>query len=333
MKRAFLLTLMVAAICLPLAATAFSPYKDAQGFWHFDKGVLKPFDPTSPTSLPNVFCIEVARKPLVDDYGQPIIDQTTGLQAWEYDWTQSGFMWRKPPSSVKVIVQSAELKKIHGPRKGACGLVWGNEVILQQGSKVATSCINLCWPLLYETDGTEFILTIVYHCTPGIRDFSGRTARIHQEKYHWRVEWAASDFSNFRQRLLYFARLPAGQCELFAVPPFELQKILWLLDQKGSAQLGTLDLGVTGWLAKWAAETDPVKKILWWNKACDKAAALERLLDDDSCQDPCLVCPGAPCPGPCPNAWGIVNSDQLPVGSVLLTDWWLAATARGLLLD
>jgi hypothetical protein len=291
-----------------------SSQQDAYGFWVFDRGVLRPLV----GGAPQMFCIPVALKGVVDADGNAVIDPATGCQKMEYDWTNSDFMWRKTDA---YIVQSVTLEKTHSMRKGACSLLWLNDYIRQQGKEKATSQINTCWPLLYEIDGTKWTLSVIYQTNPAKPDPSGRTARVHKERYVWTVDWKAKDFSDFRARLNYFSKAPAGQCELFAVPPAELSKILGLLDGRGCEEFNTLDPGITALLGS----TDRQQLQL----AADKAAQLESLLDADSCIDPCLANYGMPRVG----AIGIINSDQAPVGSVLLSDFYYAANNAGLLQD
>lgn len=288
--------------------------KDQYGYWIFDRGTLKPIVGCQP----GAFCIDVALKGVVDSSGQPIIDPVTGCQKLEWDWTNSNFMWRKTDA---YIVQSVTLEKSHAMRKGACGLLWANDYIRQQGKERATSDINLCWPLLYETDGTKFTLSVVYQTNPAKPDPSGRSVRVHKERYIWTVDWKARDFSDFRTRLNYFAGHPAGTCELLAVPRVELRKILDLLDGKGCEECETWDPGIT----RLITSTDPRDL----QKAADKAVQLESVIDIDSCVDPCTAAYGWPIPG----AYGILNNDYAPVGSVLLTDLYYAANSAGLLGD
>jgi hypothetical protein len=288
--------------------------KDPYGYYIFDRGKLKPIVGCAPQS----FCIDVALKGVVDDSGQAVIDPATGCQKMEWDWTNSNFMWRKTDA---YIVQSVTLEKIHAMRKGACGLMWANDYIRQQGKERATSQINLCWPLLYETEGTKFVLSVVYQTNPAKPDPSGRSVRVHRERYIWTVDWKAKDFSDFRTRLYYFAGHPAGTCELLAVPPTELKKILGLLDGKGCREFETWDPGITALIAS----ADPQDL----QRAADKAVQLESLIDIDSCIDPCAAAYG----WPIPSAVGILNNDFAPVGSVLLTDFYYAANNAGLLRD
>lgn len=310
MKKALLFAIVLAALCAPLNA---APTRDAFGYYVFDMGVLKPLT----AGIPGTFCIDVATKLVVDTAGNKIKDPVTGCQATELDWTNSNFMWRKIVGAY--FVQSVTLEKIHTMRKGACSLIWKNDYIRQQGKEKGK--INLCWPLLYETEGTKFVLSIVYQTNPAVPDAGGRSARVHKERYVWTVDWKAANFSEFRQRLMYFARFPAGQCELFAVPPLELRSILWVLDAYGCVDFQTYDPGITALMA------NPTPENL--QLAQNKAGLLEQILDSDSCIDPCAYGQGLPIPG----AIGIVNSDQVPAGSVLLTDFYYAANAAGLLQD
>lgn len=320
MKKALLLAIIAILVCAPVVAQAATFTKDpVTGFFTFDMGKLKPLA----SGVPAYFCIPVAYKGVVDGAGNKVQDPVTLCQKMEYDWTNSDFMWRKTSA---YFVQSVTLEKIHAMRKGACTLVWKNDYIRQQGKELATSQINLCWPLLYETEGTQWVLTIVYQTNPAQPNPEGRSVRVHKEKYVWTVDWKAADFSEFRARLAFFSRMPAGQCELFAIPPVEVRNILWLLDSKGCKDWNSFDAGITELL-----KTSPTDPLYAQNlqKAADKAAMLESLIDGDSCVDPCTAAAGLPIPG----ATGIVNSDQVPFGSVLLTDFYYAANAAGLLRD
>jgi hypothetical protein len=320
MKKVLLLAIIAILVCAPVVAQAVGSYtKDAYGYYVFDMGKLKPLA----SGVPQFFCIPVALKGVVDASGNKVVDAATGCQKMEYDWTNSDFMWRKTDA---YFVQSVTLEKIHSMRKGACSLIWANDYIRQQGKEKATSSINTCWPLLYETEGTKWVLSIVYQTNPAKPNPDGRSVRVHYERYVWTVDWKAADFSEFRARLAFFSKMPAGQCELFAIPPAEVAKILGLLDAKGCKEFNTYDAGITALLA--TSPTDPLYQQAL-QKAADKAAQLESLLDADSCIDPCTAANGQPIPG----AVGIINSDQVPAGSVLLTDFYYAANAAGLLRD
>jgi hypothetical protein len=317
MKRALLLTILVTLVCAPAMATP--PLVD--GYYVFDMGKLKPIV----SGVAKYFCVPVAYKGIVEGQNK-VLDPVTGCQKMDYDWTNSPFMWR---TTDAYFVQSVTLEKIHSMRKGACALIWSNDYIRQQGKSLWStppSAINLCWPLLYETDGTKFVLSIIYQTNPAKPDPSGRSARVHHERYVWTVDWHAADFSEFRARLAYFANMPAGQCELFAIPALELRQIIWLLDSKGCREVNTYDAGITELLK--TLPTDPLYQQNL-QKAADKAVQLEALIDIDSCVDPCTAAGGLPIP----TATGIVNSNQVPIGSVLLTDFYYAANAAGLLLD
>jgi len=320
MKRALLLTIIV-MMCASAAVAAMPFTKDASGFFVFQvNSALKPIVNGAPAS----FCIPVAYKGLVDANGNKIKDTVTGCQKMEYDWTNSDFMWRKTDA---YFVQSVTLEKIHCMRKGACGFLWQNDYIRQQGKELATSQINLCWPLLYETDCTSWVLTIVYQTNPAKPNPEGRSVRVHKEKYVWTVDWKAADFSNFRTRLYFFAGMPAGACELFAVPPLELRKLLWVLDAYGCKEFGTYDAGITELL-----KTSPSDPLYQQNlqRAADKAALLEQYIDEDSC---IALCGDACTNLPTPYAVGILNNCTVPAGSVLLTDFYYAAHEAGLLTD
>jgi hypothetical protein len=293
--------------------------KDPFGYFVVDMGKLKPIV----DGCPAYFCIPVAYTGLFDSNGNKVLDPATGCQKMEYDWTNSDFMCR--PTDA-YFVQSVTLEKIHSMRKGACALLWENDYIRQQGKELATSEINLCWPLLYETHGTKWVLSIVYQTNPAKPNPEGRSVRVHKERYVWTVDWDAADFSEFRARLDYFSKMPAGQCELFAVPQTQRREMLWLLDSKGCREWNTYDPGITELL-----RTSPSDPMYQQNlqKAADKAVQLEGLIDAASCVDPCRAADGLPIPG----AIGIVNNNWVPAGSVLLTDFYYAAHAAGLLTD
>lgn len=316
MKRALLIVAIMLMVAAPLCAeTVNGPVLDEYGFYVFQAGTLKPLV----DCVPQYFCIDVAKKGLVDLNGNAIKDPVTGCQAMEYDWTNSSFMWR--PINA-YFVQSVTLEKKHTMRKGACNFMWPNDYIRQQGKELATSQINLCWPLLYETHGTEWVLSIVYQTNPGTPNPGGRSARVHKERYVWKVDWDAADFSEFRARMMCFSKMPAGACELFAIPPLKLRELLWVLDGYGCPQFGTWDPGITVLMNS----SDPQDLM----RASNKAAHLENIIDENSCIDLC----GYDCTNlPTPWAMGIVNNCTFPAGSILLTDLYYAANAAGLLLD
>ncbi len=298
-----------------IAKVCASQPPDPDGYTTFDMGKLKPLV----NGVPQVFCIDVALKGLADADGKAIMDPATGCQKMEYDWTNSSFVWRKIDA---YFVQGVSLEKTHVMRKAACNLLWTNDYILQQGKERDTSQINLCWPLLYETEGTQWVLTIVYQTNPAVPNPEGRSVRVHKERYVWTVDWKAADFSEFRARLNYFASTPAGACELFAVTPLELRKILWLLDGFGCREIYTWDPGITVLLQMGGADNLQV--------AADKAVVLEQVLDDDSCTDPCNQSCAT---WPINSSTGILNTCLVPAGSVLLTDFYYAASQAGLLRD
>ncbi len=290
MKKALLLTIIVMMASATAAVAALPFEKDAYGYFVFQvNSALKPIVDGRAQS----YCIPAAYKGLVDTNG----------------------------------VQSVTLEKKHIMRKGACGFMWQNDYIRQQGKELATSQINLCWPLLYETEGTQWVLSIVYQTNPATPNPEGRSVRVHKERYVWTVDWKAADFSDFRTRLLFFANMPAGACELFAIPPLELRKILWVLDAFGCKEFLSYDAGITELM-----KTPPTDPLYQQNLqiAADKAALLEQIIDEDSCIDIC----GPYCANlPSPFAVGILNNCTVPAGSVLLTDFYYAAHAAGLLQD
>lgn len=297
-------------VCEPVPAT-----KDDEGFFVFNMGALKPIVDGAPQSL----CIDVALKAVLDDEGKQILDPVTGCLAMDYDWTNSNFMWRKTNA---YFVQSVTLEKTHGMRKGACNMVWSRDSIRQQGKELATSEINLCWPLLYETEGTQWVLSLVYQTNPAKADPDGNLARVHKERYVWTVDWKAADFSEFRQRLTLFSHMPAGACELLAVPPLQLRKMLWLLDGYGCPKFNSWDPGITVLLNTGVPED--------LQRAANKVAQLENVIDQDSCIELCNYDCST---WPSLHAVGILNNCTSPMGSVLLTDLYYAAHAAGLLGD
>jgi hypothetical protein len=138
--------------------------------------------------IAQVLSIDPGFVPVVDKAsGKPVIDPFSGQQKMDRTWTN--FMYFAQKGKV-VQLQSVKLEKIHPERKVACGAGWTTEPssVLQQGK----DAIMLTWPLLYEVDGTEFRLTVIYATNERLAypsPFPPNVAtRSHVEVYRWFVD-------------------------------------------------------------------------------------------------------------------------------------------------
>jgi len=252
--------------------------------------------------------------------GQPVIDPFTGLQAKERTWTEYMY-WAKQGKVVHF--QAVKLEKIHPERKIACGAGWNTEpnTLLQQGKED----IMLFWPLLYEVDGTEFRLTVTYSTDQKLAyplPFPANAAtRIHVEVYKWTVVWNTWDA--FYARLGYFARIPAGICETFAVTPLAAAKIGWFIEGFGAG--ATFVPGI-----KFYIPNNPVA-------AAARFAALEEYIDTIcavQCSGLYLSGLNAGTPAAKPGEGeAILDNPTVPAASILLNDIWAVGKALNILWD
>jgi len=267
----------------------------------------------------------VGETPVVDlQTGLPVVDPFTGMQKMNRTWSNYMYFYGKTGAGATHF-QSVKLEKIHPERKVACGAGWNTapNTVLQQGKDE----IMLLWPLLYEVDGTEFRLTITYSTDNRIAypsPYPANTAsRIHVEVYKWIVvsnTWAA-----FQARLDFFAKLPAGVCETFAVTPLAYTKIGWFVNGFGSTAFGTYVPGIQFYIP-----SQPVQ-------AAQRFSALEEYIDS-ICAVQCSglyasgLNVGTPSAKP-GDGEAILDNPTVPAASVLLNDLWAVGKALNILWD
>jgi hypothetical protein len=301
MKRALFLAMAI----LVIAAPAFA------GVWTHATVDLSPLVPCTtggPALVPNVLCLNPGFILAVDPItGNAIIDPNTGKQ--RLDATFENYMSAASIPGVLVTYQSALLEKKHPVRKAACNFQWPLDPLVQIGK----DNINLCWPLLLETNGTTFALTVNYSTNKPVSLNGMRASRIHTEIWVWNVK--SNTWADLENRINYFSIHPAGVCELFAINSVVRDRIYWFINGAPAlpgvnAVLGLKDLGRT-------------------TAANQKFAALEIYIDEMGCIDPCEYGQGQPIKG----ALGISNNPVLPVASVLLNDVWAVGKALDILTD
>jgi hypothetical protein len=251
--------------------------------------------------------------------GQPVIDPLTGLQQLKRTWTNYMYFAGRPGHTVQV--QSVTLQKIIPQRKVACGAGWTTEPTIVQ--QIGKDAINLSWPLLYEVDGTEIRLQVVYATDDRVAyppSFGPNMAsRSHTETYSWIVvsnTWAA-----FMERLNFFAKLPAGTCETFAVTPVSYLKINQFINGYGAGQ--NFQPGIL--------------QLIQMNQtvaAAAKFGALEAYMDS-VCTTTCggLYTTGLNAGTPDPKGEAILDNPTVPADSLLINDLWAVGKALNVLID
>lgn len=313
--------MLVALALVAFAAPAFA------GTNTFDMGALKPIV----GGIAQTFVLDCSPVPVFDINGNAVIDPFTGTQQLACTWTKY-MRWAR--DGFKVVLQGITLEKIHPFRKAACDFSWpietvynpitGQTVVRQKGSDknpanpnellyLLWDGIQTQWPLLYEVDGTKFVLTVVY-TTPNnvaIDQSGGKPGKQHTDIYTWTVVWNTAQ--DVLARIAYFSRVPGSVCEVFAIPPLVVTKILQYLNGFGNPALGTFQPGIFA-LAQ-AGKLGEAYALL---------GALESYIDQQGCIDICAAGQGSPF------AQGIVNNSTMPVASLLLNDLWAWAKAAGL---
>jgi len=276
----------------------------------FPAGVLNPFDAAC---NPQTFVLTPGEKLAVDPIsGKPIIDEN-GCQARVLTW--ENYM---PGAGVVKIYQSAELIKIHPLRKYACGVVWCLDPIRQNGP----AGINLKWPLLFETDGTTFVLTVRYMTNLAINPYfpAGKKNIFHKAIWIWRVK--ADTWANLDCRVAWFRKLSAGMCELSMITSDKIvARINYFVNGNVACVVNVQDTFV-GIKALLVSDRDA---------AGDAFGALESYIASlcwGGCECPTSL--PAPCsPAPGPDFLGILNNCQAPAANVLINDVWAIAKANG----
>jgi len=307
MKKTLLIALAILAIAAPaFAAVLVQPTV-----------IVKPLVLCSSSTdpgcmIPGVLALDPGFELVVDQAtGNAVIDPITGKQAIKA--TFLNYMSASKIAGVVCTYQSAMLQKVHAVRKAACNFQWPADPLVQVGK----DNINLYWPLLYETDGTTFTLTVNYSTNKPVALTSGeRPTRIHTEIWSWKVQW--NTWAELQARINYFTAYPAGVCELFAINQLVAQKIAWFIDGAPAMPGVNAVLGIKGLIAA--------------NKLSDAAVRfgqLEGYIDEQGCIDPCDYAQGQPLKG----VLGISNSAQLPVASILLNDVWAVGKGTGVLTE
>ncbi|MCL5103426.1 MAG: hypothetical protein M1133_04850 [Armatimonadetes bacterium] len=311
MKRALLITLAIMVI----AAPAFA------GVWVHPTTPIKPLVPCTsaggPAIVPGVLCLDPGFELVVDKLtGNPIIDPITGKQAVAA--TFQNYMSASKIPGVIATYQSTILEKHHPVRKAACNFQWPAD----PRDQIGKDNINLCWPLLYETDGTNFVLIVNYSTNKPVVLNNMRASRIHTEVYTWEIEW--NTWADLEARIAYFSIHPAGVCELFAINLPVVQRIAWFIDGApaipGPPAPPVINsvLGIKGLITAGK-----------YSEAAIRFGQLEAFIDEMGCIDPCDYAQGQPVKG----ALGISNNSVLPVASILLNDIWAVGKATGILTD
>jgi len=268
---------------------------------------------------------------VVDINGNIVIDPFTGMQQQAFTWA-TYMRWAR--GGFKCVLQGVTLQKIHPFRKAACDFSWpvepvynpitGQTVVTQKGSTknpanpneqlyLLWDGIQTVWPLLYEVDGTLFELTVVYTTPNDVHtdQSGGKPGKQHTDIYRWPVVWNSQ--ADILARISYFANVPGSVCEVFAIPPLVVIKLLQYLNGYGNPALGTYVPGIFALFA--AGRTSEAYALL---------GALESFIDQQGCIDICSLGQGSPF------AMGIVNNSTMPVASLLLNDLWAWAKASGL---
>jgi len=318
MKRVLLVAFVLAAFAVPAMAgtyvhdsqfTSLTEPKAGDANVPFAAGVLNPFNAAC---VPQIFELIPGDKPAVDPLtGKAIVDEN-GCQARDLTW----FSYMSATGVVKTY-QSAELVKIHPIRKFVCGLDWCADPIRQNGP----AGINLKWPLLFETDGTVFMLTVRYQTNLAVNPFfpSGKKSITHKEIWIWRVK--ADTWANLECRVNTFRVLPAGMCELSMITS---DKIVKRINYYENGNLNCV-VNVQDTFAG-------IKSLLTTDRAAagDAFLALESYIGSlcwSGCE--CRTAPDPCAPAPAPDFLGIINKCDAPGANVLINDVWAIARVNG----
>jgi len=252
--------------------------------------------------------------------GQPVLDPVTGLQKKERTW--ANYMYWAKQGKVTHL-QSVMLEKIHPERKVACGAGWNTDknTVFQIGIQD----VQVDWPLLYEVDGTEYRLTVTYTTDQRLAypaPFPANVAsRSHVEVYKWVV--VSNTWEAFYARLDFFAKLPAGTCEVFAVTPAAKAKILTYINGFGSQAFGTYVPGILQYIAmnqKVAAATTFNALEGYIDAVCGECASG-------------LYTAGLNAGTPNPAAQLVLDNATVPAASLLINDLWAVGKTLNILID
>jgi hypothetical protein len=314
MKKSLVYAIVLMAFCAPLFA----------GTYVWPTVILKPIV----NCCPQNFCIDPGTKKAVDDDGRPIIDPVTQLQLDEVTFEK---LMHATAAGSKIIFQSATLIKCHPERKAVC-IQWCEDDVVQPPVTVpptpASEGIRLCWPLAYETNGTEWQLTINYATTRYVSLLGLPPSKSHTEIYKWLLK--ADEWSDLEQAICLFWKYPVGQCELSMISSTKVRdRLLWFLNgtpaQPWSPAIkGFKDLALA-------------KDRVGWDKLYVKYKEfLEKRFGATAYCWPgcCYPDPADPCvPQPDASIHEIIDTCAAPVGSILLTDLWEIGKALGMMSD
>jgi len=226
--------------------------------------------------------------------------------------------------AVGVTYQSVVLTKKHCPRKAACSFQWCPDpatqvgmVFDQQGTFVKSN-INLCWPLMYESDCTTFQLIVTYATSAMVSIANEKPSRIHTDIFTWKVD--VSTWADFECAVSLFASSAAGQCELAQIHGNGvLAKLNWFLNGTPAQNGKVAILGLKDLVAQ--------NKIV---EANIRFGLFEQYIES-LCWSGCAGVPE--CTQPSADSAGIINTDCAPVASVLINDVWAIGKKLGVLVD
>jgi hypothetical protein len=331
MKKVLVLSIVLMAFCVPTMA----------GTYIHDMGALSPIKLVGGSYIPQQLDLLIAPwgtggplglKGSVDPITKaPIIDSVTGLQVMEIDFSPA--MHAQGTAPTQVIFQSATLVKVHQLRKSVC-MQWCDDNIVQPPSGVASSVgIRTSWPLMFETNGTTFELTINYGTTrftthPAIGTQTFAPSKGHTEIYRWKV--VADQWSDMENAIELFWRLPVGSCELTMITSKAVRdRLLQYLN---------------GW-QPYITGTPAVKGFKALAAAVPQDRAGYNLLYQDfknylssfNCWQGCcqlngVADPSSPCvPAPDAQFNSIIDTCAAPVASILLTDLFEISKKLGIM--
>jgi len=279
----------------------------------------------------NVLDIPVGYVGAVDPITKiPVIDPVTGLQVQEMtfapmlavpvDWWTTG----------KAVFESATLVKHHEPRKSVCQDWCDAGDIIQPPVTVpatpAIKGIRVHWPLMFETNGTSWTLTVNYHTTKAfLLPTTALASKEHTEVFKWVV--VANTFADLDNAIKLFYKVPAGQCELPFITGKNCYDLLnWYIFTGSPA--GTPGFPAIG-SPSFSALATAKDKVNWDVRWAKFVTFLQSMCWAGCCSggsgtDPCD-------PGPSASMCGIIDTCSAPVASIILTDLWEAGKAAGIM--